>query len=226
MQGFDDTGDLDGNWRGVFSHKNPFGFVMAAAIFTELYIIAFVNKLQLWRLCLIGLYFVLLVLSKSTTALIVAMFYIACAFLYLSWKRNRLIAYVVSVLFVFALFLIVSFLLIDPEHALGLMGKDVTLTGRTGLWPTVIDLLGQRPLLGWGTRAMWQVDDATTKIVDDLTGNWGVTSAHNVFLEIAVELGMLGLFAILLIVGIAFWRGARCCIKGILPLGWFSLMFF
>jgi exopolysaccharide production protein ExoQ len=226
MEGEDDTGDLNGNWRGVFPHKNQFGFVMAAAIVTELYLIALGNGRAGLRLLTLSIYFVLLILSKSTTAFIISLIYLAGAFIYLIWKRNKEISYVISILIVFVIFLLLGLLSIDRDLVFGLIGKDATLTGRTGLWSVVIELIEQRPLVGWGYRAMWQVDDATTKMVDDLTGNWGVTSAHNGFLEITLELGLLGLFIILAIIGIAFWRGLRCCMTGTLPLGWFSLMVF
>lgn len=139
-------------------------------------------------------------------------------FRYVVWSIY--IAYIVSVFFVF----ILVFLWIDQNFVFGLIGKDVT--GRTEMWSLVIGLMEQRPPFGWGYRAMWEEDDTITEVLDDLTGNWGINSAHNVFLEIILELGMLGLFALLLIIGIAFWRGLRCSNRGIVVLGWVSLTFF
>jgi hypothetical protein len=41
----------------------------------------------------------------------------------------------------------------DPGWVLDLLGKDQTLTGRTDLWPLVIDSIAERPMLDWGYRA-------------------------------------------------------------------------
>jgi len=226
MHGIDDTGDLEGNWRGVFTHKNPFGFVMAAAVFTELYLIALQNGRLGWRYLNISVFFVLVILSRSTTALLTSTFYILCTCIYLIWKRNRIIATCIFILFVSVLCMVLMFFFVDPQFMFSMLGKDPSLTGRTDLWPLVIELIEQKPWLGWGYRAMWLPDDVITQRVDDLTGNWGVPSAHNVFLEVALELGLVGLFALLIIIVIAFWRGLRCCRIGVLPLGWYSLVFF
>jgi O-antigen ligase len=122
------------------------------------------------------------------------------------------------------LLFVASFL--DAGSFLGLIGKDPTLTGRTDIWSAVIELIYEKPVLGWGYRAMWVPTDLVTMWVDKKTGEWGVPSAHNAFLEITLELGILGLIALLLMMCHAFWRGIRCCFVGLLPLGLFSLVFY
>ena len=51
-------------------------------------------------------------------------------------------------------------------------------------------------------------------------------SAHNAFLEIILELGLVGLASLILIICQGFWRAIRCCALGLLPFGLFSLVFF
>ena len=118
------------------------------------------------------------------------------------------------------------FSLLDAGLFLGLIGKDPTLTGRTDIWSAVIELISERPVFGWGYRAMWVPTDLVTMWVDMKTGEWGVPSAHNAFLEVTLELGLLGLAGLMPMIFLAFWRGIRCCLVGLIPLGLFSLVFY
>jgi O-antigen ligase len=113
---------------------------------------------------------------------------------------------------------------IEPKLTFGLLGKDATLTGRTLLWPLVLELIDKRPLLGWGYRAMWQSADAITSRIDGIAG-FTVPSSHNAFLEIALQLGWTGVVVIVLLMWAAVRRGAGCFVIGVNPLGWFSIMF-
>lgn len=219
------VGDLAGDWRGVFPHKNVLGPVMAVAVFVELYILTRSPARYWWHVVLLSACFVLVVLSHSATALLLSQAYLTGTCLYLLWKRNRLIGVFISIVIILLLLIALIVFWDDLEFVLGILSKDTTLTGRTGLWSLVFEFIKQRPLLGWGYRAMWQPGDASTALMDRLLG-WGAGSSHNAFLEITLQLGLLGLGLMLVIIGIALWRGLRCCRAGILPLGWFSLMFF
>jgi exopolysaccharide production protein ExoQ len=218
-------GDLAGAWRGVFTHKNHFGPVMAVAVFTELFILVALRGRPRWRFASLGAYFVLVVLSHSATALLLSLAYLAGTCLYLLWQRNKLMGVVISTMAAFLLFASLFTLWVDPGFALGTVGRDTTLTGRTELWPAIIELIDQRPVLGWGYRAMFQSDDASTAVIDR-AASWGAGSSHNGFLEIALELGVVGVGLMLVIIAIALGRGLWCCKTEIGPLGWFSLMFF
>ena len=68
------------------------------------------------------------------------------------------------------------------------MGRDVTLTGRTELWPTLISLSGS-PWLGSGYASFWLGDR-----LHRLWALWAFkpTQAHNGYLEIYLNLGWVG----------------------------------
>lgn len=88
------------------------------------------------------------------------------------------------------------------ELGADLFNKDATLTGRTYLWYRADQLIAERPLLGRGFYAFWLQGDT------DAEGLWryaGITSRggfsfHNTAVEILVQLGWLGLVAVLLTV--------------------------
>ena len=218
--------DLAGDWRGVFPHKNVLGPVMSVAVFTELYLLVRGKGRPLSRLGLLCAYYALVLLSHSSTALLLATIYLIGACVFVLWARERLAGVLASITVVFLVTAVLTLLWDGPEHLLGLIGKDVTLTGRTTIWGVVFEFIRERPVLGWGYRAMWEPGDATTALADKLTGGWSVPSSHNAFLEVTLQLGLLGIGLMAAIIGIALWRGLRCCGANILPLGWFSLMFF
>ncbi len=217
---------LEGTWRGVFTHKNVLGPVMSVAAFTEIYVLTATGGRPRWRFILLGMYLALVMLSRSATAILLCTTFTASAVLYLIWNRDRLLAMVAGLILLLTAFLAVFVLVINPEFALGLLGKDASLTGRTELWQGVVRLIGDRPILGYGYRSMWSAGDSYRVLMDELTGGWGVTSSHNAFLEITLELGLLGMTVILLIIAAAIWRSIQCCLRSNALLGWLSLVYF
>lgn len=217
--------DLEGCWQGVFCTKELLGSVMAVAIYVELYVLVGGGRAKWWRCCLLAAYGVLLALSRSMTALIITLIYVAGVGAYLLWKRNGWRS--VGALTTIACALLVGSVIAlpDSQAAFGMIGKDATLTGRVDFWPSILKLVDERPVLGWGYRAMWQPDDPTTASVDSVAG-FAVPQSHNAFLEIALGLGWVGVLVMGIMICLAIWRGVQCCANGSSLLGWFSLMFF
>ena len=219
-------GELEGNWRGIYPHKNVLGFVMAIAVFVQLQLIAINKQEKVSYYFWVCFYLMLVILSRSTTALIVSLSYILVTINYMTWRTNKLYGYNMLLISTLGLVLLFSAFFLDPDFFLGIFGKDSTLTGRTDIWDAVLELIGQKPVLGWGYRAMWVPTDAVTIWLDKRSGEWGAPSAHNALLEVTLELGLIGLLSLILIVCQSFWRAIRCCVLGLLPFGLFSLVFF
>jgi exopolysaccharide production protein ExoQ len=82
-----------------------------------------------------------------------------------------------------------------------ILGRDATLTGRSDLiWPVLAPIAWQNPVLGLGYGAFW------IKPVPDLTLD--VNEAHNGYLDVFLELGIVGLVLLALTVWMYF-RKAR-----------------
>jgi O-antigen ligase len=77
---------------------------------------------------------------------------------------------------------------------LGLLGKSDDLTGRLDIWSAVIALAQQRPVAGWGWVSWWVPWVAP---FDTLAFEAGVRQlhAHNAWLDIFLQLGVIGLVA-------------------------------
>lgn len=78
---------------------------------------------------------------------------------------------------------------------LGLLGKSSDLTNRLDIWAIVTDLAGERPFAGWGWVSYWA---PWVEPFDDLVVIRGVTylQAHNAWLDIYLQLGILGLVVV------------------------------
>jgi exopolysaccharide production protein ExoQ len=77
------------------------------------------------------------------------------------------------------------------DQILQLLGKDSDLTGRIGIWNTVIGMAEQRPVFGWGWVSYWI---PWIEPFDDLVIWAGVVQmhAHNAWLDVWMQLGIVG----------------------------------
>ena len=88
------------------------------------------------------------------------------------------------------------------DGILVLLGRDPTLTGRTEIWREVIPVILERPLLGHSIVSYWQLD-----IVKNL--QWWAATAHNGFLQILIDLGILGLALLVVQISSMFFHAVR-----------------
>ncbi len=89
-----------------------------------------------------------------------------------------------------------------------LIGKSPDMTGRSGIWKIVLHLIEQKPWLGWGWISYWVPG---VKPYDGLVviNNVPYFQAHNAYLDVWLQLGIIGLliFAALLVVSfVKIWR--------------------
>ena len=71
------------------------------------------------------------------------------------------------------------------------MGRDPTLTGRTGIWKLVLTSIAKRPLLGYGFYSFWTGLKGESGNIN-YAANWSFGYAHNGTLEILLQLGIVG----------------------------------
>ncbi|HNO75013.1 MAG TPA: O-antigen ligase family protein [Nitrosomonas mobilis] len=80
-------------------------------------------------------------------------------------------------------------------------GDDVqSLTGRTFIWEATFDLIWQKPFLGYGFGAG---GIALQDYYSAGAYNWTTYNAHNAFLQILLDLGVVGLILLLIMLG--YW---------------------
>ena len=76
------------------------------------------------------------------------------------------------------------------ELILNILGRDITLSGRTDIWQGVLEMVKEKPALGYGFFAAWRSDQVA--YVLERVWIW-TPSAHNSYLQCLVDLGIVGL---------------------------------
>jgi exopolysaccharide production protein ExoQ len=195
----------NGSWRGIFIHKNILGRMMILS-FMACFIYTFSQK----KFKPLGLIFtflslVLLFFSKSTTALIILLILILTLFIYRIFYLNKYLLISVVVLIIGLIGLFISWIITNFEDLVIMFNKDITLSGRTLLWEAVFYMIYQHPWIGYGYNAFWLGWDGPSSYVWRIT-NWDPKFSHNGYLEIWLQLGILGLSLFLISLINNFYR--------------------
>ncbi|WP_417240963.1 O-antigen ligase family protein [Celeribacter halophilus] len=184
-----------GAWRGLFFHKNDFGRMMALCA-TILWI--GYSSQRKWRLvCGLGLFFSYLGVVGSTSGQAAILAVATPVTIYIFRRLRPLSAGArakILILAVPATIICYIFSNIAFSIVLEMLGKDPTLTGRTEIWTGVLLALKGHYLLGGGFGAGW---DLVGERLFILTGIL-VGHAHNGFLDLVTDLGLIGLLLMLL----------------------------
>lgn len=190
--------DGTAGWHGAFGHKNAMGPFLLLAIATLLTL----GRRSTARFATIGLALFLIAMSRSATTLVVGValfaFWLFLRRLSAAPPEHRGTMLIGSALVGSGAVLAGVLYLPTLTSALG---KDLTLTSRTDIWEGVIWAIGESPVTGYGAGGAWinvAADPART-ILRDL--GFVVAHAHNGFLEVAFQLGLVGLalFVLLLV---------------------------
>ncbi|NEP25528.1 MAG: O-antigen ligase family protein [Moorea sp. SIO3I6] len=180
-----------GTWRGIYVHKNVLGKVMvpSAVVFLLLAIRGKKNNLLFWGG--FGFSVILLLFTTSKTALVSLIIMLLSLYLYrmLRWRYDLLI----PTIFAMTTFggSVLIWLLDNADALLGAIGKDATLTGRTELWPFVLDMINKQPWLGYGYGSFWNGFNGESAYVWRAV-LWPAPNAHNGLLDLWLALGILG----------------------------------
>jgi len=201
----------DIGWRGVATHKNELGQLVA--IGTLLGIAAIVAGQRALGIIAVAVCLALLALSRSLTAaigltLVLVLIGSGASFARLSRgsREFRIVALCLLMLCLAVGHVAVVFDLVPRplelvQKAFAAVGKSTTLTGRTELWELV--LLNTRfhdPLTGGGFGSFWTgLTGAAGYISWRFPGGY-VGSAHNGYIDVFNELGYLGLAILCLFV--------------------------
>jgi exopolysaccharide production protein ExoQ len=201
---------IGGNWTGILGHKNQFSFFMAQSA-----VIWFLNGFYYPKerrmSMFIGLLSVVAVQKGGSGASKILVIVLIGLFGYLSLVKKLPVQWAfVSVVVFLILSISISIVVIDNIEAIVVDGlnKDLTLTGRTDFWPQIIDRINLRPVFGYGISGFWRGDlglDNPARGIIVLKTQFVPPHSHNGYLDLATELGWLGLtmFAIAYFVNLA-----------------------
>lgn len=209
-----------GNFRGFVGHKNELGRVVALMA-----VLAVVMRHQgrimprfYMPICIAAL--IALVMSGSATPLITAVMTLMLTplvTLALTGQRGRyhFSGSLRAVLAAIVVVLLVPMIVFGLPHVLELVGRDLTLSGRTKLWGYAVELGMQRPWFGAGYRSFWT--DANTIYFAEFFswgGDKGPDQGHSGYLDLWLEMGVAGVLAF-----IVFLTAVALCVARLFNAG-------
>jgi exopolysaccharide production protein ExoQ len=208
--GLDQMGGHSSAWKGIFSAKNYLGNL---ALFFLTATVSYRPRTPFLRgarvsqiiFCLTAIAF-----SRAATAYMLTAVYIGYFVVVKSLHSFRKKDYfVVSFLLLVSFVSVTVVIVVWPDFLFTLLGKDVTLTGRTEIWSAVLDSILKRPFLGYGYQAFWLgLQGESYRVI--LAVSWVLAQAQNGFLDVTLEMGAAGLTIVLLVFGFAFRDGVVC----------------
>ncbi len=187
-----------GAWRGIYPHKNVFGKVMVTSAITFLLL----NKIErrhhwlLWGAFMTSVSFLVLAVSSSALVNFVLLVLAYAAFRTFRLRYNLMVLALVSILLIGGGGAV--WIVTHAESILSSMGRDLTLTGRTDLWPMVWDSIQNNFWLGHGYGGFWNGLNGESAPIWRQLG-WPVPNAHNGFLDLWIDLGLVGV--VLFVIG-------------------------
>lgn len=188
-----DHGIHPGAWKGVFLHKNALGKAMVIGSITFTLLWADLPRGRRWMgVAGVGFCMSLLLLSTSKTALTVLVALLASAALFRLLRARLDIAVMVFIAAVVVGGSVVALVAANWEALLTAMGKDPSLTGRLPMWQVLLGTVAERPWLGYGYTAFW-LGEAGPSAAPLKKIGWNAPNAHNGYVDLTLQLGLVGL---------------------------------
>ncbi len=193
---------IEGSWRGILEQKNTLGISCGVSLLLWIYVQTNTPRHWLYACFVLAIILICLVNSRSSSSLFFGVFSV---FVYLLLYRERLRApqfLVRGLLFVMVslLVMLLMFFFVNNHFPSGgdilgpfsaIFGKSSDLTGRGDIWIYMWQSIADHWWLGAGYASFWMgLGGPSQFIVDAL--KWGVPNAHNGYLEVMNELGLIG----------------------------------
>lgn len=201
------TFEHPGAWSGLWTHKNTLGGIMALGVAVCVSAgLAEPQRRLFWFGWAVGA-FALVLLSTSKTALVASLLGVAVIGACMLVRRGPLQALLVGAGVLGAVIVGTSIVLLAPDVIVAVLGRDLTLTGRTEIWDAAAPAVAAQPWLGYGYYAFWLPENGPAFWVREAVA-WQVASAHSSWLEMALGMGRVGVALLALQLAATLWRGA------------------
>jgi len=187
-------------WRGLASDKNTLGQIS----FISAVVLAYGMRGLPTRKVLVSCGFllsavVLIVGSKSTTGLIALMsICLMSIWLFVDRRAGRLMALALAVCI---LSLTVLGGALETDKIVAAFGRDTTFSGRSDLWPVLIDEAKFHPIIGCGFNGFWVADNpSVVRLYAWDQFPWKPNEGHEGYLDLLNEIGAVGVLLLALMI--------------------------
>jgi O-antigen ligase len=218
-----------GGWQGVTRH--PIALGTFAALSFALWVCHLLHTRKEQKISIAGIFISLIALlgSKSSQAIFVVITLVGIILVQQMFKRLQFRQAIVTSVF-FSMFTLCSVILIkyNLEAIVAATGRDLTLTGRTEFWPQVLRALNNHnPILGYGFTGFWQAWRGSESPARNIINPNGFVppNGHNGFLDLALQIGWLGLFLFFVSLSIVAVKSLMFALKNRSPESIIPLIF-
>ena len=189
-------GELDealiGMWRGIHVHKNEAGAFCAIASLFFMHMTVTARSFVVGPvLTVLALAFLYMTGSKTSGGFIFVAVAAGCAVEY-AYRNPNLRRFVLLGL---PGVLLAAYLLFESKlgDLLLQLEDPSSLTGRSQIWPVLLQYSSEHPFLGSGYGSFWAIGDASP--IYDGSEGWltTITHAHNGYLDVLIQVGLIGL---------------------------------
>lgn len=195
----------------IFGNKNWYLYKILPALYLLIFwSVKYGKSILNFELCMTWiLAMVSVIVAASSAGTLVLGFwllYIICVPVIKRIKQNKIfdnyILYIVAAVFVFFSIVIWNVAEIFAPIIVDLLGKDLTFTTRTRIWVRAIELIKEKPLLGYGALAGESVSNMFYGVPD-------FTTVHNQYLGELFRGGIVLLTIFIIILVMAFRKLAK-----------------
>jgi exopolysaccharide production protein ExoQ len=199
----------DGEWKGIFGHKNDLGMFVIFLVSPAFFLRLKQSLVGIATAGILGLAAVLILMSQSRTAWLLAFVFACyvCAYKLIARFRRRdatlLLATVLGVAGT-----MIALAVTQYDSLLRLLGKTSDLSGRLQIWAAVALAISKHPYLGYGYGGFWNQLHGESMNVSLAVG-FPVNHAHDGYLNIWLQLGLVGLLLFVWTLIVATRHGVR-----------------
>lgn len=208
--------DITGEWKGIYYAKNTLASYLLLTFMINTYYYKVEKKYTFFYFVWSIILFYLIVRADSVAVIFLFVgFILINLFLFLLLKikniKLKIATFFILVGSVVLLIFPVYYLL---NSLLTYLGKDITrLTGRDVIWDAVIQYSLKSPIVGHGYGGVWIENGYLNSLLFRYMEGFSVFAAHNSFLDIFVNVGLVGVTIFLFIVGVFFINSLKLYFK-------------
>lgn len=216
--------------KGVFVQKNTFARFMALGVLVFLFL-AFDSKRHRFACGASAVFCACMIFAARSVTSLLAIPILLGLIWFFSLIRVRPFRRVFVPMAVAGVGIVCALVMFaDPSNLFAVVGRDSTMSGRLEIWSAVLPKIMAHPWLGYGYGSFWlgMEGQASADLWSIL--HWQVPHSHNGFLDLAEELGVVGVsvfFAgfILSVKRGLTWARSQHAMIGLWPLAYLSFMF-
>jgi exopolysaccharide production protein ExoQ len=189
------------NWRGIFAHKQNCAAVCTLLLVTAVHWRASGSNQKVFRALYAMMCCTMIVMSQSRTGWALAIVALGLSGSLLLLQKMPIKDALFTAMIVCGIFAVIAFAVYaNAALLLPAVGKDPTLSERTVIWAAVWTTIAKQPLLGYGYAAFWTgLLGPSLNIV--LISGWALAQAQNGFLDMWLQVGIVGVLLIVLATG-------------------------